>query len=65
MKYAEGRMGQKHDLPLRSTVASYFRLWRRRGVWPQAVAMLGTRWREVTLGRARHAPRHAIFDSQS
>lgn len=27
--------------------------------------MLGTRWREVTLGRGRRAPRHAILDSQS
>ena len=27
--------------------------------------MLGTRWRELTLGRARRAPRHAILDSQS
>ena len=36
-----------------------------RGVWQEAVAVLGTRWREVELGRARRAPRHAILDSQS
>ena len=54
-----------HDFPPWSTVASHFRLWRKRGVWQQAVAVLGTRWREITLGRARRAPRHAILDSQS
>ena len=27
--------------------------------------MLGTRWREVALGRGRRAPRHAILDSQA
>ena len=54
-----------HDFPPWSTVASHFRLWRERGVWQEAVLVLGTRWREVTLGRARRAPRHAILDSQS
>ena len=43
----------------------HWRRWQERGVWPQAVAVLGTRWREVTLGRARRAPRHAILDSQA
>ena len=27
--------------------------------------MLGPRWREVSLGRTRRAPRHAILDSRS
>ena len=54
-----------HDFPPWSTVASHFRLWRERGVWQEAVLVLGTRWREVVLGRARRAPRHAILDSQS
>ena len=54
-----------HDFPPWSTVASHFRLWRRRGVWQEAVLVLGTRWREVALGRTRRAPRHAILDSQS
>ena len=54
-----------HDFPPWSTVASHFRLWRRRGVWQQTVLVRGTRWREVTLGRGRRAPRHAILDSQS
>ena len=27
--------------------------------------MLGRRWREVALGRARRLPRHAILDSQA
>ena len=54
-----------HDFPPWSTVASHFRLWRKRGVWQEAVLVLGTRWREVTLGRGRRAPRHAILDSQS
>lgn len=42
-----------------------WRRWRERGVWQEAVAVLGTRWREVNLGRPRRAPRHAILDSQS
>jgi putative transposase len=54
-----------HDFPPWSTVASHFRLWCQRGVWQEAVLVLGTRWREVVLGRARRAPRHAILDSQS
>ena len=54
-----------HGFPPWSTVASHFRLWRQRGVWQEAVLVLGTRWREMTLGRARRAPRHAILDSQS
>lgn len=54
-----------HDFPPWSTVASHFRLWRKRGVWQEVVWVLGTRWREITLGRARRAPRHAVLDSQS
>ena len=54
-----------HDFPPWSTVASHFRLWKKRGVWQQAVLVLSTRWREITLGRSRRAPRHAILDSQS
>lgn len=54
-----------HNFPPWSTVASHFRLWQKRGVWQQAVLVLGTRWREVSLGRARRAPRHALLDSQS
>jgi putative transposase len=54
-----------HDFAPWSTVASHFRLWRRRGLWQEALAVLGTRWREVSLGRSRRAPRHAILDSQS
>ena len=54
-----------HDFPPWSTVASHCRLWRKRGVWQEAVLVLGTRWREVSLGRSRRAPRHAILDSQS
>ena len=30
-----------------------------------SLAVLGTRWREVALGRARRAPRHAILGSQA
>lgn len=54
-----------HDFPGWSTVASHFRLWRKRGVWAQAVLVLNTHHRERALGRARRAPRHAILDSQS
>ena len=43
----------------------YWRRWQKRGLWPQAVAVLGARWREVALGRSRRAPRHAILDSQA
>ena len=53
------------DFPPWDTVYDHWRRWQARGVWPQAVAVLGTRWREVTLGRARRAPRHAILDSQA
>ncbi len=38
---------------------------KRRVVWQEAVAVLGRRWREVALGRARRAPRHTILDSQA
>ena len=54
-----------HDFPPWDTVYDHWRRWKKRGVWPQAVAVLGTRWREVALGRARRAPRHAILDSQA
>ena len=54
-----------HDFPPWDTVCDHWRRWQKRGVWPQAVAVLGTRWREVALGRARRAPRHAILDSQA
>ena len=54
-----------HDFPPWDTVYDHWRRWQKRGVWPQAVAVLGTRWREVALGRGRRAPRHAILDSQS
>ena len=43
----------------------HWQRWQERGVWQEAVAVLGTRWREQELGRARRAPRHAILDSQS
>jgi transposase len=46
-------------------VADHWRRWKARGVWQEAVAVLNTRWREVSLGRARRAPRPTILDSQS
>ena len=54
-----------HDFPPWDTVYDHWRRWQKRGVWQEAVAVLGTRWRQITLGRARRAPRHAILDSQS
>ena len=54
-----------HDFPPYDTVHDHFSRWQKRGVWQEAVQVLGTRWRELTLGRARRAPRHAILDSQS
>ena len=54
-----------HDFPPWDTVYDHWRRWQKRGVWQEAVAVLGTRWREVVLGRGRRAPRHAILDSQS
>ena len=54
-----------HDFPPYDTVFDHWRRWQKRGVWQEAVAVLGTRWREVKLGRGRRAPRHAILDSQS
>ena len=54
-----------HDFPPYDTVHDHFSRWQARGVWQEAVLVLGTRWREVSLGRARRAPRHAILDSQS
>ena len=54
-----------HDFPPWDTVYDHWRRWKKRGVWQQAVAVLGTRWREVELGRTRRVPRHAILDSQS
>ena len=52
-----------HDFPPWDTVYDHWRRWQKRGVWPQAVLVLGTRWREASLGRARRAPRHAVLDS--
>ena len=54
-----------HDFPPWDTVYDHWRRRQKRGVWQQAVLVLGTRWREVSLGRARRAPRHAILDRQS
>ena len=54
-----------HDFPPYDTVFDHFQRWQERGVWQEAVAVLGGRWREVELGRGRRAPRHAILDSQS
>ena len=54
-----------HDFPPWDTVYDHWRRWKKRGLWQEAVAVLGTRWREVALGRGRRAPRHAILDSQS
>ena len=50
-----------HDFPPYDTVHDHFQRWQERGVWQEAVAVLGTRWREVELGRARRAPRPAIL----
>ena len=54
-----------HDFPPWATVYDHFRRWQSRGVWEQAVVVLGRAWRQRTLGRARRGPRHAILDSQS
>ena len=54
-----------HDFPPWDTVYDHWRRWQKRNVWSEAVAVLGTRWREVTLGRARRSPRHAILDNQA
>ena len=54
-----------HDFPPYDTVHDHFVRWQERGVWQEAVAVLGTRWREQELGRSRRAPKHAILDSQS
>ena len=54
-----------HDFPPYDTVHDHFQRWQERGVWQEVVIVLGTRWREQTLGRGRRAPRHAILDSQS
>ena len=54
-----------HDFPPWDTVRDHFSRWQERGVWQEAVAVLGTRWREVELGRSRRTPRQAILDSQS
>ena len=53
------------DFPPHDTVHDHWQRWSERGVWPQAVQVLNTHWREVKLGRGRRAPRHAILDSQS
>ena len=54
-----------HDFPPYDTVFDHWQRWQERGVWREAVAVLGVRWREVEFGRGRRAPRHAILDSQS
>ena len=54
-----------HDFPPYDTVHDHYQRWQARGVWQEAVLVLGTRWREVALGRGRRLPRHAILDSQS
>ena len=54
-----------HDFPPYDTVHDHYQRWQARGVWQEAVAVLGTRWREVSLGRGRRLPKHAILDSQS
>ena len=54
-----------HDFPPWDTVYDHWRRWQARGVWQEAVLVLGTRWREVSLGRTRRAPRQAILDGQS
>ena len=54
-----------HDFPPRDTVYDHWRRWQKRGLWPQAVVVLGRRWCEVALGREQRAPRHAILDSQA
>ena len=54
-----------HDFPPYDTVHDHWQRWQQRGVWQEAVLVLNTRWREVSLGRGRRAPRHAILDSQS
>ncbi len=54
-----------HDFPPWDTVYDHWRRWQKRGVWPEAVAVLGIRWGEGALGRGRRALRHAILDRQS
>ena len=54
-----------HDFAPYDTVFDHWQRWQERGVWQEAVAVLGTRWREQELGRARRVPRHAILDRQS
>ena len=54
-----------HDFPPYDTVFDHWQRWQERGVWQEAAAALGARWREVELGRSRRRPHHAILDSQS
>ena len=54
-----------HDFPPWDTVYDHWQRWQKRNVWSEAVAVLGRRRREVSLGRGRRAPRHAILDSQA
>ncbi len=54
-----------HDFPPWDTVYDHWRRWQKRGVWPEAVAVLGIRWGEGALGRGRRALRRAILDRQS
>lgn len=46
-----------HDFPPYDTVFDHWQRWQERGVWQEAVAVLGTRWREVEVRRARRATR--------
>ena len=52
-----------HDLPNGKTVYHYFRLWKRAGIWDQAMSSLR---REVRTQMGREPePSAAIIDSQS
>jgi transposase len=46
-------------------VYDHWRSWKKRGICQEAVLVLNTRWREVSLGRSRRAARHAILERQS
>ena len=52
-----------HDLPAWGTVYSYFRRWRREGIWDRVLAALRMRMR-TQQGRDPE-PSAAIIDSQS
>ena len=52
-----------NDLPPWSTIAGYYRTWRREGVWKQIHDALRTKVREAAGRNA--SPSAAILDSQS